>query len=76
MEKGPKHIVVSLQPDLLEMHEMYRKMERILKGRWYAFKKINKYGKESKQKLLENLDTILNTATTDNDDYSNPNSPP
>ena len=49
LSKGPKHIVITTQPDFYEMHEMFRKMERIIKGRWYAFRKINKYSELDKQ---------------------------
>ena len=31
LEKGPKHVIITTTPDFYEMHEMYGKMERIMK---------------------------------------------
>ena len=76
LSKGPKHVVITTQPDFYEMHEMYRKMERIVKGRWYAFRKINKYSELDKQKQLDELDNILSSTLMDDDDYDNPLIPP
>ena len=76
LAKGPKYVVTSLVPDLYEMHEMYRKMERIIKGRWFAFCKIKKYHHNAKSQRLDDLNKILSSTITDNDDYDNPYVPP
>ena len=75
LEKGPKHVVITLKPDFYEMHEMYRKMERIMTGRWYMFCKINKYNDNEREKRWNELEEILNNEIADDDEYDNPHIP-
>ena len=59
LSMGPKHVSITLMPDIYEMYELYTKMDRIMKGRFYAFCKINKYSNELKMKRKEEIEQII-----------------